>query len=236
MLLAGFYNKVFKPARGQREPFPPLSQPRRILEHTEINIYQQDFRLLRILPSDSISSVKIEVQTFHFGTSCPPFTALSYTWGDPHSEQDIEINGCSFPARYNPRSFFLAARAFRLTEWLWIDGICIDQTNVVERNHQVELMGDIYSGAREVLVWLGDAADESDYLMERIENIKSEAPHFPWKCCSKDDQHPQLPLVKKRIGQVCILKRGTSQSSILTSNVDRSRGHTRLEGFGSPAV
>lgn len=38
---------------------------------------------------------------------------------------------------------------------LWIDAICIDQNNVDERNHQVRMMSDIYQGATEVLVWLG---------------------------------------------------------------------------------
>jgi hypothetical protein len=38
---------------------------------------------------------------------------------------------------------------------LWIDAICIDQDNNAERGHQVQRMGQIYSGAEEVLVWLG---------------------------------------------------------------------------------
>lgn len=39
---------------------------------------------------------------------------------------------------------------------LWVDAICIDQRRVMERNHQVPLMRDIYSQATRVLVWLGD--------------------------------------------------------------------------------
>lgn len=38
---------------------------------------------------------------------------------------------------------------------LWVDAICIDQTNESERNHQVNQMGDVYSQATQVLVWLG---------------------------------------------------------------------------------
>ncbi|KAE9971114.1 hypothetical protein BLS_004627 [Venturia inaequalis] len=198
MSLFGLFSKVLRPARDLEETVPPLSQPRRTLEHTEINIYKQEFRLLRILPTRSKSTIKLEVKTFDFGPSCPPFTALSYTWGDPESEQDIEINGCSFPARHNLRSFLLAAGSFQLTHWLWIDAICIDQTNVIERNHQVELMGDIYGLAQDVLVWLGDAADESDYIMEIIQQIKSVSPYIPWKCCPRDDRNLKLPLLKKK--------------------------------------
>ncbi|KAJ9604268.1 hypothetical protein H2200_011102 [Cladophialophora chaetospira] len=40
-------------------------------------------------------------------------------------------------------------------EPFWIDAICIDQQSIRERNHQVQQMGQIYSGASEVIVWLG---------------------------------------------------------------------------------
>ena len=45
---------------------------------------------------------------------------------------------------------------------LWIDAICIDQSNVEERNHQVPLMKTIYSNADAVQVWLGEPTD-GDY-------------------------------------------------------------------------
>lgn len=38
----------------------------------------------------------------------------------------------------------------------WIDAICIDQTNVRERNHQVQMMRQIYSNAESVFAWLGE--------------------------------------------------------------------------------
>jgi hypothetical protein len=42
-----------------------------------------------------------------------------------------------------------------MTDWLWIDAICIDQKSPRERTHQVNLMGQIYSEANLVRVWLG---------------------------------------------------------------------------------
>lgn len=52
----------------------------------------------------------------------------------------------------------------------WIDAICIDQSNVMERNHQVQIMRKIYSNARSVSVWLGkaDASFDSDIAMEHL--------------------------------------------------------------------
>ncbi len=38
---------------------------------------------------------------------------------------------------------------------LWIDAICINQSDVSEKNHQVRLMGQIYSQLELTLMWLG---------------------------------------------------------------------------------
>ncbi len=38
---------------------------------------------------------------------------------------------------------------------LWIDALCIHQNDTLERNHQVNQMGGIYSQARRVVAWLG---------------------------------------------------------------------------------
>jgi hypothetical protein len=48
---------------------------------------------------------------------------------------------------------------------LWIDSICIDQSSTEERNHQVALMGDVYSMASEVIIWLGEKTPYSDFAM-----------------------------------------------------------------------
>ncbi|KAH7403173.1 heterokaryon incompatibility protein-domain-containing protein [Cadophora sp. MPI-SDFR-AT-0126] len=57
------------------------------------------------------------------------------------------------------------AKSGYVDKWLWIDAICIDQRNVVEKGTQVAMMGDIYSNSSQVLVWLGsDASDLEDFL------------------------------------------------------------------------
>jgi len=48
---------------------------------------------------------------------------------------------------------------------IWIDAICIDQDNEDEKSTQILLMGDIYSGASRVIIWLGEeTGDISEYL------------------------------------------------------------------------
>lgn len=60
---------------------------------------------------------------------------------------------------------------------IWIDQICIDQSNDHEKSAQVELMRKIYSLAHQVIVWLGPAADGSDDVMDahaRVALLSSE--------------------------------------------------------------
>lgn len=69
-------------------------------------------------------------------------------------------------------------------ELLWIDSVCIDQTNSAEVNSQVALMGHIYSSCQLTIAWL---ASDDEYLMAgvtRIQMIRDVAkPHVPaeWK-------------------------------------------------------
>ena len=62
----------------------------------------------------------------------------------------------------------------KLVKYLWIDRVCIDQSNFLERTEQVQLMGSIYSKARMVVVWLGEEDSHTIpafALMERISKL-----------------------------------------------------------------
>ncbi|KAF1838901.1 HET-domain-containing protein [Decorospora gaudefroyi] len=84
------------------------------------------------------------------------YCCLSYTWGDPLQEHEIEVNGKLLKVRKSLWNFlFAAGKAFHHV-YFWIDALCIDQNNTTERNHQVQQMGDIYRSAKSVLIWLGN--------------------------------------------------------------------------------
>ena len=57
---------------------------------------------------------------------------------------------------------------------LWIDSICIDQGNILERNAQVAMMSEIYSHAESVIVWLGVEDEYAAPAFEAIEKIEEE--------------------------------------------------------------
>lgn len=89
-----------------------------------------------------------------------PYVCLSYRWGGPKPAHQILVNGYLFVIRQNLYHFLKTAQkrlneAINIDDWYWIDAMCIDQSDISERMHQVAQMGEIYSKARHVYAWLG---------------------------------------------------------------------------------
>lgn len=80
------------------------------------------------------------------------------------------MNGMPFIVRNNVWYLLHEMREHPKLRWRfsWIDGICINQQNYAERNHQVKLMKQIYSTAAEVVIWLGSGTTQTDLAMDFI--------------------------------------------------------------------
>ena len=63
------------------------------------------------------------------------------------------------------------------TGYLWIDQITIDQSNILERNDQVKIMGEIYSRSFQCWIWI-----DSDPLLDAESDIK-----LPWSHGTGED-------------------------------------------------
>ena len=111
-------------------------------------------RLLRVLPGSDDDPLVCELRTVALDER-PDFAALSYTWGPPIFDHQITLNGSQFMIT---ASLSGALRTFRTRKWqvIWVDAVCIDQSNLKERSQQVLLMQRIYSQAMRVFVYLGD--------------------------------------------------------------------------------
>ncbi|OAG17151.1 HET-domain-containing protein, partial [Alternaria alternata] len=75
-------------------------------------------------------------------------------WGDPEPRKLILINGKEASIQTNLFDFLDTVRATN-RDAIWIDALCINQNDSMEKNHQVSQMGEIYSGAQCVYAWLG---------------------------------------------------------------------------------
>jgi hypothetical protein len=100
--------------------------------------------------------VKSLVKQSPYAKAIKLLKALSYTWGDVNKKGSIVLEGHEFPVTEN----LLAALRHlcnvnrepiptekSVVSYWWIDAICINQDNILERNEQVSLMTRIYKKA-----------------------------------------------------------------------------------------
>ncbi|KAK3612876.1 hypothetical protein LTR22_028411, partial [Elasticomyces elasticus] len=67
------------------------------------------------------------------------------------------------------RDFLVNFRSESHSAVLWIDAVCINQTDNSERNAQVRLMKQVYEQADSVVIWLGEPADGTWEAFQAIE-------------------------------------------------------------------
>jgi hypothetical protein len=103
------------------------------------------------------------------------YEALSYIWGASKGSRSLF---CDKRILLVTPSCEAALRHLRLENqdrFLWIDAICIDQAEDVgavgERNIQVPLMGEIYSGASRTYCWLGEGLEFTPDVLKHLQKI-----------------------------------------------------------------
>ena len=133
----------------------------------------REFRLVEILPA-KMATIKCNI--LHFSLENPPrYVAVSYAWGDAGDVRRIQVEGVTIPVSV---SLFGALQALRQRVnpvLVWVDALCIDQSNSDERTAQVQLMPSIYTVAESVAVWLGPDADDSALAMELLHEVTDRA-------------------------------------------------------------
>ena len=98
------------------------------------------------------------------------YAAVSYMWGDATTTAHILVNRQPFRVRLNLLELLEELKARRYRGFLWIDAICIDQSSILEHNHQVAIMGKIFTKASRVIVWLGIPTEDMKCSLEFLED------------------------------------------------------------------
>lgn len=108
-----------------------------------------------------------------------PYMALSYTWDDQEKDVALMIinednDFCKIYVTPNVRDALSRLHKWTFRDdpfrvfWIWIDAVCIDQSNNSERAEQVAMMDRIYQWALWVPVWLGRGDERSDKIMHKL--------------------------------------------------------------------
>ena len=122
------------------------------------------------------------------------YEALSYIWGAEDNPMEVLIDLASKDSKEDVAEILVVVSSNPLryaTLWvgqnlagslrhlrfkdtkrvLWIDAICINQADVVERNAQVSRMGDIFKMAERVIVWVGPSTEDSQLAMQTLDYL-----------------------------------------------------------------
>ncbi|KAJ4988577.1 ankyrin and HET domain-containing protein [Stagonosporopsis vannaccii] len=101
----------------------------------------------------------------------PTYEALSYVWGELETTSSIFLHGHQHPVTSNLASILRHLRYEDRERVLGIDALCINQSDVNERSHQVAEMHRIYSQAWRVVVFLGEAWEACDTAIELMKFV-----------------------------------------------------------------
>ncbi len=133
------------------------------------------FRLLILEPS-SDPQYRISCRLSHAPIrGVQNYEALSYTCGTDTAVAPILIDDLVALVRYNLFQALKHLRSSTEQRVLWIDALCIDQSNIDERESQVSQMTQIYSNARGVVVWLQESDEYTDSAMDCLAEITPQA-------------------------------------------------------------
>jgi hypothetical protein len=99
----------------------------------------------------------------------PTYQHQIFGQGYPRSEativiDDTEVNvgGELYSALRRLRALWAVSKHKSRTTPVWVDALCINQGDIKERNAHVTRMGEIYTHAKKVRIWLGDEYSDAD--------------------------------------------------------------------------
>ena len=134
-------------------------------------------RLLYLLPAETSTDIRVDIVHMRLTKeNVPKYEALSYAWGESDTPEAIYVGQKGDVTMAVTRSLYQALPYLRHRDQrrvLWVDAICVDQQNWKERGLQVERMGDIYSLADRVIVWLGPEDSTSVHAIQFLRTIAS---------------------------------------------------------------
>ncbi|KAK8096043.1 HET-domain-containing protein [Apiospora kogelbergensis] len=138
------------------DPSPLVPDATTGIPYKSLNPKKSEIRLLTLLPASSNIGDRVccslKVASLN---KKPKYEALSYVWGDRNQTSTIIVDGAPFEATINLEAALRHLQRPDAKRVLWVDAVCINQQDRLERNVQVPMMSRIYKGARLVVIWLG---------------------------------------------------------------------------------
>ena len=155
-----------------------------------------EFRLLSIAPGTRWTPINATITTTSFADA-PLYNALSYAWGSESYNSEFSLNSRQMLIRHNLWMFLQRIRAAESeTKTLWVDALCISQSDPEEKRKQVSMLGTIFSQAHTVFAWLGEHDAYSRYIYDNPIQLLRLAMDNDWAIDTVSN-HPLRPIAWK---------------------------------------
>lgn len=146
------------PASPGEQKVEPIKNP--AASHLYQPLRKGHFRLVTIYPSEDFNA-KVRCGLSVHKPTDRPYKTLSYVWGDLKKLDQITVEGVEFNVVGNLNGALKHLRQSSAEIVIWIDAICIHQTDPNERSAQVARMSEVYENSEETKVWLGPKRDDN---------------------------------------------------------------------------
>ncbi|KAH7308420.1 heterokaryon incompatibility protein-domain-containing protein [Stachybotrys elegans] len=131
------------------------------------NSERVSIRLLQLLPGSAEEPIKCSIIVVNLYDD-PAYEALSYYWGDTASSIPIQSGEELINVTSNLHDALVNLRLKDKLRVLWVDAVCINQADLLERSQQVGIMKQIYIQSRKTLIWLGPENEDTAKAFELI--------------------------------------------------------------------
>lgn len=125
-------------------------------------------RLVKIIEAeDNTNPIRCAITT-HLLSECPDYDAISYSWGDSDDQTQVfcDEKSISVPSNLSACLLRFRVKKLRTKGPFWVDSICINQSDIAEKNSQVLEMRNIYRRAKRTIIWLGEEDEKSTAGMQ----------------------------------------------------------------------
>jgi Heterokaryon incompatibility protein (HET) len=167
--------------------------------YSPLRTSQRETRLVTLQPGLTHELTCCTLSIVSLSAVHDDYEALSYVWGDPLIRENIELDGVEFQVTTNLHAALRHLRWVTRPRLLWIDAVCINQTNAAERSKQVSLMTEIYKYAKQVIVWLGESSHDSLRAMHFLDIIAQKPSQEFLSENPKDGNNPLAVFNRTRI-------------------------------------
>lgn len=147
---------------------------------------KREIRLLEIISDREPPICKLRTVSLDDN---PTYAALSYVWGDATIKEDIVVNGSTVQITTNLKAALKHVQKYwkkvfpgrrSSTMRLWADAICINQSDLDERSHQVTMMKEIYASTELVMAWLGSEDKQVPQALRALNTMANEFRNAGW--------------------------------------------------------